>query len=74
MRLYSTAGERGFDLNSLFVCLAAKCRRDARDPLVSPDFQDRRHLAWVHSDSQARCPRSFSETVAFLNFFCYKKN
>ncbi|MDR2171613.1 MAG: hypothetical protein LBP59_15835 [Planctomycetaceae bacterium] len=46
MRLYSTAGERGFDLKRLFVCLSAKCRRDARDPLVSPAFQDRRHFAW----------------------------
>ncbi|MDR2172344.1 MAG: hypothetical protein LBP59_19540 [Planctomycetaceae bacterium] len=26
MRLYSTANERGFDRNSLFVCLSAKCR------------------------------------------------
>ncbi|MDR2169804.1 MAG: hypothetical protein LBP59_06655 [Planctomycetaceae bacterium] len=42
MRLYSTANERGFDLNRLFVCLSAKCRRDARDPMVSPAFQDRR--------------------------------
>ncbi|MDR2171026.1 MAG: hypothetical protein LBP59_12860 [Planctomycetaceae bacterium] len=40
-RLYSTANERGLDRNSLFVCLSAKCRRDARDPLVSPAFQDR---------------------------------
>ncbi|MDR2168645.1 MAG: hypothetical protein LBP59_00705 [Planctomycetaceae bacterium] len=41
MRLYSTANERRLDRNSLFVCLAAKCRRDARDPLVSPAFRDR---------------------------------
>ncbi|MDR2171384.1 MAG: hypothetical protein LBP59_14675 [Planctomycetaceae bacterium] len=41
MRLYSTANERCFDLKRLFVCLSAKCRRDARDPLVSPAFQDR---------------------------------
>ncbi|MDR2172114.1 MAG: hypothetical protein LBP59_18370 [Planctomycetaceae bacterium] len=34
--MYSTAVERFFDLNRLFVCLSAKCRRDARDPLVSP--------------------------------------
>ncbi|MDR2169911.1 MAG: hypothetical protein LBP59_07210 [Planctomycetaceae bacterium] len=46
MRLYSTANERGFALKRLFVCLAAKCRRDARDPLVSPVFQDRKHFAW----------------------------
>ncbi|MDR2168823.1 MAG: hypothetical protein LBP59_01615 [Planctomycetaceae bacterium] len=45
MRLYSTANERGLDQNSLFVCLSAKCRRDARDPLVSSAFQDRRRLA-----------------------------
>ncbi|MDR2169350.1 MAG: hypothetical protein LBP59_04340 [Planctomycetaceae bacterium] len=44
MRLYSTANERGLDRNSLFVCLAANCRRDARDPLVSPAFQDRGHF------------------------------
>ncbi|MDR2171741.1 MAG: hypothetical protein LBP59_16480 [Planctomycetaceae bacterium] len=44
MRLYSTANERGFDLNRLFVCLSAKCRRDARDPAVSPAFQDRMRL------------------------------
>ncbi|MDR2170375.1 MAG: hypothetical protein LBP59_09555 [Planctomycetaceae bacterium] len=44
MRLYSTANERGFDRKRLFVCLAAKCRRDARDPAVSPAFQDRRHF------------------------------
>ncbi|MDR2170721.1 MAG: hypothetical protein LBP59_11310 [Planctomycetaceae bacterium] len=31
------------------VCLSAKCRRDARDPLVSPAFQG----------SQASCLRSF---------------
>ncbi|MDR2168820.1 MAG: hypothetical protein LBP59_01600, partial [Planctomycetaceae bacterium] len=47
MRLYSTANERTFDLKRLFVCLTAKCRRDARDPAVSPAFQDRRHLAYV---------------------------
>ncbi|MDR2171096.1 MAG: hypothetical protein LBP59_13210 [Planctomycetaceae bacterium] len=41
MRLYSTANERGLYLNRLFVCLSAKCRRDARDPAVSPAFQDR---------------------------------
>ncbi|MDR2169545.1 MAG: hypothetical protein LBP59_05335 [Planctomycetaceae bacterium] len=46
MRLYSTANERFFDLKRLFVCLAAKCRRDARDPVVSPAFQDRRHFVW----------------------------
>ncbi|MDR2168917.1 MAG: hypothetical protein LBP59_02125 [Planctomycetaceae bacterium] len=28
LRLYSTANERGFVLNRLFVCLAANCRRD----------------------------------------------
>ncbi|MDR2172165.1 MAG: hypothetical protein LBP59_18625 [Planctomycetaceae bacterium] len=55
MRLYSTANERRLYLNRLFVCLSAKCRRDARDPLVSPAFQDRRHFACVPSDSQARC-------------------
>ncbi|MDR2171796.1 MAG: hypothetical protein LBP59_16755 [Planctomycetaceae bacterium] len=44
MRLYSTANERGFDLKRLFVCLAAKCRRDARDPLVSSAFQNRRYF------------------------------
>jgi hypothetical protein len=38
MRLYSTANERGLYLNRLFVCLSAKCRRDARDPLVLPAF------------------------------------
>ncbi|MDR2172332.1 MAG: hypothetical protein LBP59_19480 [Planctomycetaceae bacterium] len=54
MRLYSTANERGFDLKRLFVCLAAKCRRDARDPVVLPAFQDRRHFACVPSGSQAR--------------------
>ncbi|MDR2171269.1 MAG: hypothetical protein LBP59_14085 [Planctomycetaceae bacterium] len=58
MRLYSTANERGFDLKRLFICLSAKCRRDARDPLVSPAFLDRRHLACVPSDSQAKRPRS----------------
>ncbi|MDR2169531.1 MAG: hypothetical protein LBP59_05265 [Planctomycetaceae bacterium] len=26
--MYSTAGERGFDLKRLFVCLAANCNRD----------------------------------------------
>ncbi|MDR2168587.1 MAG: hypothetical protein LBP59_00415 [Planctomycetaceae bacterium] len=36
MRLYSTANERGFDLNRFIGCLSAKCRRDARDPAVSP--------------------------------------
>ncbi|MDR2171049.1 MAG: hypothetical protein LBP59_12975 [Planctomycetaceae bacterium] len=45
MRLYSTAGERGLYLNSLFVCLSAKCRRDARDPAVSHAFQNRRRNA-----------------------------
>ncbi|MDR2171769.1 MAG: hypothetical protein LBP59_16620 [Planctomycetaceae bacterium] len=30
--MYSTANERGLDRNRLFVCLSAKCRRDARDP------------------------------------------
>ncbi|MDR2171656.1 MAG: hypothetical protein LBP59_16050 [Planctomycetaceae bacterium] len=44
MRLYSTANERRLDRNRLFVCLAAKCRRDARDPAVAPAFQDRRHF------------------------------
>ncbi|MDR2171823.1 MAG: hypothetical protein LBP59_16895 [Planctomycetaceae bacterium] len=44
MRLYSTANERSYNLNNLFVCLAAKCRRDARDPLVAPAFQVRRHF------------------------------
>ncbi|MDR2171149.1 MAG: hypothetical protein LBP59_13480 [Planctomycetaceae bacterium] len=59
MRLYSTANERVFDLNRLFVCLAAKCRRDARDPVVSPTFQDRIYFRianishGVSSDSQA---------------------
>ncbi|MDR2171973.1 MAG: hypothetical protein LBP59_17650 [Planctomycetaceae bacterium] len=38
MRLYSTAVERGFDLNRFIGCLSATCRRDARDPLVSPVF------------------------------------
>ncbi|MDR2171721.1 MAG: hypothetical protein LBP59_16380 [Planctomycetaceae bacterium] len=33
-RLYSTANERRLDRNRLLVCLAAKCRRDARDPSV----------------------------------------
>ncbi|MDR2168910.1 MAG: hypothetical protein LBP59_02090 [Planctomycetaceae bacterium] len=47
MRLYSTANERGLDHNRLFVCLAAKCRRDARNPVVSPAFQDRRHLGYL---------------------------
>ncbi|MDR2171805.1 MAG: hypothetical protein LBP59_16800 [Planctomycetaceae bacterium] len=53
MRLYSTADERFFDLKRLFVCLSAKCRRDARDPLVSPAFQDRRHLACMRLISTA---------------------
>ncbi|MDR2171937.1 MAG: hypothetical protein LBP59_17470 [Planctomycetaceae bacterium] len=44
MRLYSTANERRLDRNSLFVCLAAKCRRDVRDPVVSSAFQDRKHF------------------------------
>ncbi|MDR2169464.1 MAG: hypothetical protein LBP59_04910 [Planctomycetaceae bacterium] len=56
MRLYSTAGERGFDRNRFIGCLSAKCRRDARDPLVSPAFQDRRRLA---------CD-PFVETAAFI--------
>jgi hypothetical protein len=60
-RLYSTANERGFDLKRFFVCLSAKCRRDARDPVVSPAFQDRRNFrianisSGVPSDSQAKC-------------------
>ncbi|MDR2171709.1 MAG: hypothetical protein LBP59_16320 [Planctomycetaceae bacterium] len=59
MRLYSTANERGLDRKCLFVCLSAKCRRDARDPLVSPAFWDRRYFRianispGVSSDSQA---------------------
>jgi hypothetical protein len=40
--------------NNLFVCLSAKCRRDARDPLVSPAFQDRRYFVYVPSGSQAK--------------------
>ncbi|MDR2171943.1 MAG: hypothetical protein LBP59_17500, partial [Planctomycetaceae bacterium] len=39
MRLYSTANERGLYLNRLFVCLSAKCRRDARDPLARLHFR-----------------------------------
>ncbi|MDR2170961.1 MAG: hypothetical protein LBP59_12530 [Planctomycetaceae bacterium] len=39
MRLYSTAVERGFDRNRFIGCLSATCRRDARDPLVSPAFR-----------------------------------
>ncbi|MDR2169206.1 MAG: hypothetical protein LBP59_03600 [Planctomycetaceae bacterium] len=41
------------------VCRSAKCRRDARDPVVSPACQDRRHFRiansshGVSSDSQA---------------------
>ncbi|MDR2171125.1 MAG: hypothetical protein LBP59_13355 [Planctomycetaceae bacterium] len=48
-------------LNRLFGCLSATCRRDARDPLVSPAFQNRRHFRitgvspGVPSDSQAEC-------------------
>ncbi|MDR2172540.1 MAG: hypothetical protein LBP59_20565 [Planctomycetaceae bacterium] len=53
-RLYSTANEGGLYLNRLFVCLSAKCRRDARDPLVSPAFQDRKYFACVPSGSQAK--------------------
>ncbi|MDR2171842.1 MAG: hypothetical protein LBP59_16990 [Planctomycetaceae bacterium] len=59
MRLYSTANERGFDLNRFIGCLSATCRRDARDPLVSPAFQNRRRFRiansspGVSSDSQA---------------------
>ncbi|MDR2171710.1 MAG: hypothetical protein LBP59_16325 [Planctomycetaceae bacterium] len=53
MRLYSTANERGLDLNRLFVCLSAKCRRDARDPLVSPAFWDRGRLACMRLYSTA---------------------
>ncbi|MDR2169495.1 MAG: hypothetical protein LBP59_05070 [Planctomycetaceae bacterium] len=58
MRLYSTANERGFDLKRLFVCLAAKCRRDAHDPLVSPAFQDRR----------GRIPIPCEWSLLFFNF------
>ncbi|MDR2169720.1 MAG: hypothetical protein LBP59_06230 [Planctomycetaceae bacterium] len=36
--MYSTANERGYISTDFFVCLAAKCRRDARDPSVSPEF------------------------------------
>ncbi|MDR2170345.1 MAG: hypothetical protein LBP59_09400 [Planctomycetaceae bacterium] len=43
--MYSTANERGFDRNRFIGCLSATCRRDARDPLVSPAFQDRRRNA-----------------------------
>ncbi|MDR2170960.1 MAG: hypothetical protein LBP59_12525 [Planctomycetaceae bacterium] len=39
MRLYSTANERGLDRNRFIGCLSATCRRDARDPLVSPAFR-----------------------------------
>ncbi|MDR2170100.1 MAG: hypothetical protein LBP59_08160 [Planctomycetaceae bacterium] len=39
--MYSTANERGLDLNSLFVCLAANCRRDACDPLVCGSLKKR---------------------------------
>ncbi|MDR2172230.1 MAG: hypothetical protein LBP59_18965 [Planctomycetaceae bacterium] len=58
-RLYSTANERGFDRNRFIGCLSATCRRDARDPVVSPAFQDRRRFRiansspGVSSDSQA---------------------
>ncbi|MDR2168530.1 MAG: hypothetical protein LBP59_00115 [Planctomycetaceae bacterium] len=38
MRLYSTAVDRGLDRNRFIGCLSATCRRDARDPLVSPVF------------------------------------
>ncbi|MDR2171588.1 MAG: hypothetical protein LBP59_15710 [Planctomycetaceae bacterium] len=31
-RLYSTANERVYILNSLFVCLLANCRQDVCDP------------------------------------------
>ncbi|MDR2171093.1 MAG: hypothetical protein LBP59_13195 [Planctomycetaceae bacterium] len=31
-------------IHTLFVCLAAKCRRDARNPVVTPAFQDRKRL------------------------------
>jgi hypothetical protein len=54
MRLYSTANERGLDRKRLFVCLSANSRRDARDPLVSPAFEDRRHFVSVPSDLRAR--------------------
>ncbi|MDR2170037.1 MAG: hypothetical protein LBP59_07845 [Planctomycetaceae bacterium] len=67
MRLYSTANERDFDLKCLFVCLSANSRRDARDPLVSPAFQDRGHFVCVPSDSQAKRlhPRIAGGTPAF---------
>ncbi|MDR2172067.1 MAG: hypothetical protein LBP59_18135, partial [Planctomycetaceae bacterium] len=54
MRLYSTADERGFDLKRLFVCLSAKCRRDARDPLVSPAIQNRRQHACKKRNAGAK--------------------
>ncbi|MDR2170880.1 MAG: hypothetical protein LBP59_12120, partial [Planctomycetaceae bacterium] len=60
--MYSTADEQGLDRNRLFVCLSANCRRDARDPLVSPVFQNRRHFRIanispdVSSGSQAKRP------------------
>ncbi|MDR2170264.1 MAG: hypothetical protein LBP59_08995 [Planctomycetaceae bacterium] len=54
MRLYSTANERRFDLKRLFVCLSAKCRRDARDPVVSPVFQDRGRDACDSSNFELR--------------------
>ncbi|MDR2171673.1 MAG: hypothetical protein LBP59_16135 [Planctomycetaceae bacterium] len=55
------------------------CRRDARDPLVSPAIQDRRRDAGVTSDSQARRPRSVglacnSGSQASRLHFSYKKN
>ncbi|MDR2171907.1 MAG: hypothetical protein LBP59_17315 [Planctomycetaceae bacterium] len=44
MRLYSTADDRGFARNRFIGCLSETCRRDARDPLVSPAIQDRRRF------------------------------
>ncbi|MDR2169304.1 MAG: hypothetical protein LBP59_04110 [Planctomycetaceae bacterium] len=64
--MYSTANERGLDRNSLFVCLSANCRRDVRDPLVSPAFQDRGRLACMRLYSTAN-ERGFD----FKRFFVY---
>ncbi|MDR2172585.1 MAG: hypothetical protein LBP59_20790 [Planctomycetaceae bacterium] len=58
--MYSTANERGYISTDFFVCLSAKCRRDARDPVVSPAFQNRRQFRianispGISSDSQAK--------------------
>ncbi|MDR2171782.1 MAG: hypothetical protein LBP59_16685 [Planctomycetaceae bacterium] len=51
--MYSTANERGFDLNRFIGCLSATCRRDARDPVVSSAIQDRRRLACMRLYSTA---------------------